>query len=127
MLKNSLPISALFSLCSIGMTQPLDIPDPDIPGIDIQIGESVLILDQEKVNTATAFRFRDGRIAVGEGINTRWSYDGGKTWKGAFQFGSGSATNYIEEVAPDTIQVYYEAKAEGKETVYGTFFTIRKK
>lgn len=55
-----------------------------------------------------------------------FSDDHGKTWKGAFQFGTGNATNYIEEVAPDTIQVYYEVKDSGSEKVCGTFFSVKR-
>ena len=56
-----------------------------------------------------------------------FSDDHGKTWKGAFQFGSSGATNYIHEVAPDMIQVYYEVKEGGEDRVRGTFFTVKKK
>jgi hypothetical protein len=55
-----------------------------------------------------------------------FSEDNGNTWKGAFQFGAGGATNYIVEVAPDTIQVFYEVEENGEDRVRGTFFTVRK-
>lgn len=55
-----------------------------------------------------------------------FSDDNGKTWKGAFQFGPGGATNYILEVAPDTIQVYYEVEQDDEDRVLATFFTVRK-
>jgi len=55
-----------------------------------------------------------------------FSDDHGKTWKGAFQFGSGNATNYIEEVAADTIQVFYEVKDSDSEKVCGTFFSVKR-
>jgi hypothetical protein len=55
-----------------------------------------------------------------------FSDDNGKTWKGAFQFGRGNATNYIEETAPDTVQVYYEFEDDGNTIVYGTFFGVSK-
>ncbi len=55
-----------------------------------------------------------------------FSDDHGKTWKGALQFGEGGATNYIHEVAPDTIQVYYEVEEGGEDRVQGIFFTVKK-
>lgn len=55
-----------------------------------------------------------------------FSDDNGRTWKGAFQFGTSGAYNYILEVAPETIQVYHETRDDGKEGVRGTFFTVRK-
>ena len=45
---------------------------PDIPGIEVQAGESVLI---PSTKTAMAFLFTDGRIAVGSGAGC--SYAGG--------------------------------------------------
>ena len=56
-----------------------------------------------------------------------FSDDNGKTWKGAFQFGVSGATNYIIEVAPDTIQVFHEAKVDGEVKVYGTLFSVKKR
>jgi hypothetical protein len=55
-----------------------------------------------------------------------FSDDNGKTWKGAFQFGATGATNYIIEVAPDTIQVFHEVEENGEDRVRGTFFTVKK-
>ena len=55
-----------------------------------------------------------------------FSDDNGKTWRGAFQFSQGNATGYIEETAPNTIQVYYEAEEEGTDVLLGTFFTVKK-
>lgn len=55
-----------------------------------------------------------------------FSDDNGKTWKGAFQFGPGGATNYVVETARNTVQVYYELEIDGKESVMGTFFKVRK-
>lgn len=55
-----------------------------------------------------------------------FSDDNGKTWKGAFQFGTTGSYNYILEVAPDTIQVYHEIKQDNREMVAGTFFTVKK-
>ena len=48
-----------------------------LDGIRIEKGESVRI---EGPTTATAFRFNDGRIVVGSGKNSKWSFDNGHTW-----------------------------------------------
>ena len=55
-----------------------------------------------------------------------FSDDDGRTWKGAFQFGTSDAYNYILKVAPDTIQVYHETRGSGGNGVLGTFFTVKK-
>ena len=55
-----------------------------------------------------------------------FSDDNGKTWKGAFQFGTTGSYNYILEVAPDTVQVYHEVKEGKKKIVMGTFFGVTK-
>ena len=55
-----------------------------------------------------------------------FSDDNGRTWKGAFQFGTTGATNYIVETAPNTIQVYHETEENGIDALRGTFFTVRK-
>ena len=55
-----------------------------------------------------------------------FSDDNGRTWKGALQFGTGNAYNYILEVASDTIQVYHETREGNEEMVRGAFFTVRK-
>jgi len=56
-----------------------------------------------------------------------FSDDNGRTWKGAFQFGTTGSYNYILEVAPDTIQVYHETRCGNEEMVLGTFFTVKKR
>ena len=56
-----------------------------------------------------------------------FSDDNGKTWKGAFQFGTTGATNYIVETEPDRIQVYHEFGENNFEELRGTFFTVKKK
>ena len=48
-----------------------------LEGIRVKRGESVRI---EGPTTATAFRFNDGRIVVGSGKNSKWSFDNGHTW-----------------------------------------------
>ncbi len=73
---------------------------------------------------------KNGIIVCTYGRPGNWlifSDDNGKTWKGAFQFGSEGASNYILEVAPDVIQVYHETKDGSEETVHGTFFTVKKR
>ena len=55
-----------------------------------------------------------------------FSDDNGETWKGAFQFGTEGASNYLLEVAPNVIQVYHETKEGDNESVRGTFFTVKK-
>jgi hypothetical protein len=73
---------------------------------------------------------RNGIIVCTYGRPGNWlifSDDNGQTWKGAFQFGTTGASNYILEVAPDVIQVYHETKEGNEESVRGSFFTIKKK
>jgi hypothetical protein len=55
-----------------------------------------------------------------------FSDDNGKSWKGAFQFGTEGATNYIEQVAPNTIQVYHETEENNADVLRGTFFMVEK-
>ena len=56
-----------------------------------------------------------------------FSDDNGKTWKGAFQFGTTGGTNCLLELAPDIIQVYHETMEGDEEGVRGTFFTVKKR
>jgi len=56
-----------------------------------------------------------------------FSDDHGKTWKGAFQFGTTRDYNYIAEVSPNIIQVYHETETENGKLVRGTFFKINKR
>jgi hypothetical protein len=56
-----------------------------------------------------------------------FSDDNGQTWKGTFQFGRGRSTNYILETGPDTIQVYHEIENERGKSVWGTYFTVKKR
>lgn len=58
--------------------KPFETVIPDVPGIEIIPGESVPIPGPD---TALAFQFKDGRIVVGKGKQSRWSTDGGHTWK----------------------------------------------
>ena len=53
---------------------------PRINGIEIEMGESIHIPAPKPVKTALAFQFKDGRIVVGSGDNSMWSYDKGHTW-----------------------------------------------
>jgi len=72
---------------------------------------------------------KNGIIVCTYGRPGNWlifSDDNGKTWKGAFKFGTEGASNYLLEVAPDIIQVYHETKDGSEETVHGTFFTVKK-
>ena len=54
---------------------------PDIKGITVVAGESVIIPQVDEVKTAVAYRFRDGRIALGTRKNSMWSTDNGKSWQ----------------------------------------------
>jgi hypothetical protein len=56
-----------------------------------------------------------------------FSDDHGLTWKGAFQIGTTRNYNYIEEVAPNVVQVYHETVEHGEKRVKGTFFTVTRK
>ena len=58
--------------------QPHKIIVPEIPGIIVTVGESVLIPAQ---GSALAFQFEDGRIVVGQKEHSMWSYDGGHAWQ----------------------------------------------
>jgi hypothetical protein len=55
-----------------------------------------------------------------------FSDDDGKSWKGAFQFGTTGATNFIIETEPGIIQVYHETKENNSEVLRGTFFNVEK-
>jgi BNR repeat-like domain len=55
-----------------------------------------------------------------------FSVDNGNSWKGAFQFADGNATNYIIASGPDTVQVFYEADENGTTVLRTTFFTVKK-
>ena len=55
-----------------------------------------------------------------------FSDDDGKSWKGAFQFGQGNATNYIIESGPDMVQVFYEATIDDETKLVATFFEVHK-
>ncbi len=73
---------------------------------------------------------KNGIIVCTYGRPGNWlifSDDNGKTWKGAFQFGTTGSSNYLLEVAHDTIQVYHETKDGSEETVHGTFFKVKKR
>jgi hypothetical protein len=79
----SIPLLILFS-CSISGLGP-DVKNskimvPDITGITVIAGKSVIIPQVDEVKTAVAYRFKDGRIAVGTGKNSMWSTDNGKSW-----------------------------------------------
>jgi len=73
---------------------------------------------------------QNGIIVCTYGRPGNWlifSDDNGQSWKGAFQFGTTGASNYILEVAPNVIQVYHETKEGNEESVRGSFFTINKR
>jgi hypothetical protein len=78
MIRSLLMNVFLFVFVCTAQGQSLKIIVPDIPGIDVIPGESVLIPGPE---TALAFQFNDGRIVVGQGKSSMWSADGGRTWK----------------------------------------------
>lgn len=63
--------------------KPMKIVPPIVPGLEVQVGETVVI--QHDGWYPSAFRFADGRIAVSAGSFLpsagRWSTDGGKTWQ----------------------------------------------
>jgi hypothetical protein len=56
-----------------------------------------------------------------------FSDDNGASWKGAFQFGSGGATNYIIETEPNMIQVFHEVEENGQDKLRGTYFSVEKR
>ena len=56
---------------------------PEIPGLDVEPGPTVVI--QPNATYAAVFQFCDGRISVGPGsyhpASGKWSHDGGRTWQ----------------------------------------------
>jgi len=77
-----LKITMMFLLTvSTLIAQPFEIVVPQIKGIEVTAGESVRITTPNPVKTALAFQFNDGRIVVGNGENSMWSYDKGYTWE----------------------------------------------
>jgi hypothetical protein len=75
-------------------------------------------------------RLNNGIIVCTYGRPGNWlifSDDNGLSWKGAFQFGTTGATNYIIETKPNTIQVFHEVEENGIEKLRGTFFNIKRK
>jgi hypothetical protein len=56
-----------------------------------------------------------------------FSDDNGKSWKGAFQFADGRATNYIINSGPDSVQVFYEAEINDETKLLATYFTVKRK
>tara|TARA_B100000315_G_scaffold207617_1_gene202439 strand:- start:1581 stop:2771 length:1191 start_codon:yes stop_codon:yes gene_type:complete len=72
-------ILAVFCFPSLAITDKIIIPD--IPGIKVTAGTSVKVPAPGRVGTAMAYRFKDGRIAVGNGANSMYSSDNGKSWK----------------------------------------------
>lgn len=56
-----------------------------------------------------------------------FSDDNGKTWKGAFQFGTGNSSNYLVETKPGIIQVYHEVESDNGTELHGTFFQVEKR
>ena len=77
---NRIILSTIIFISLVHSTQAesFKITLPDIPGIEVSVGESVLIPTSK---TAVAFQFRDGRIVVGPKSKSAWSYDGGHTWE----------------------------------------------
>ena len=63
--------------------KPMLMVPPQVPGLNVQVGETVVI--QRDAWYPSAFRFADGRIAVSAGSFLpgagRWSSDGGRTWQ----------------------------------------------
>ncbi|NOX64215.1 MAG: hypothetical protein GXO85_00105 [Chlorobi bacterium] len=66
----------LFSVTAFAQSYKIIVPD--IPGIKVTAGKSVLI---SEVGSTLAFQFNDGRIVVGKGKDVKWSSDNGHTWK----------------------------------------------
>jgi hypothetical protein len=65
-------------------TTPTDVAIPVVSGLDIKMGDTVVIM--RGASYPSAFRFADGRIAVSgdmgfKGGESCWSADGGRTWK----------------------------------------------
>jgi len=69
--------------CQVRPTAEPKIEVPKIPGLDVQIGRTVLI--QPGATYPIVFQFADGRISVGWGNYNpkagKWSTDGGRTWR----------------------------------------------
>jgi len=54
-----------------------------------------------------------------------FSADNGLTWKGAMQFGSSGAYDYLAVLAPDTFIVFHEVPEGPGKSVYATFFQVK--
>ena len=72
-------ISVLF--LSYSPAQDYQINVPEIAGMEISAGKSMILPTKARVKTAVAFKFGDGRIICGSGENTLWSFDNGLTWQ----------------------------------------------
>ena len=79
-----LPLSMLMSALAAADDEK-KIVVPEIPGLDVKVGQTVVI--HPGVTYPTVFRFVDGRISV-RGMNGnpnpevgKWSTDGGRTWR----------------------------------------------
>jgi hypothetical protein len=60
------------------LAEPYRAVIPEIPGIEVRAGESVLI---PSTKTAMAFLFADGRIVVGSKDESFWSIDSGRSFE----------------------------------------------
>ena len=65
-------------------TAPTDVVIPVVSGLDIKMGDTVVIM--KGASYPSAFRFADGRIAVSGDMGFKdgksaWSADGGRTWQ----------------------------------------------
>ena len=73
---------------------------PDIPGLQVQFGETVEIIPNAIYKSL--FKFRDGRLAVAD----RHSTDGGRTWEA----GPGMGTHFLELADGEVIGLGFHTK-----------------
>jgi hypothetical protein len=94
--------------------KPVEIAVPEIPGLDVRVGETVPILPG--ITYAATFQFADGRIACGSGEVWRWSADGGRTWT-AGPHGPGNATIELGNGEMLSLGFNTKRRADGKYTL----------
>lgn len=87
-----------------------EIKIPEIPGLEVQVGETQVIVPGGAGWTAHIFKFADGDIVVGG----KRSNDGGKTWRSATSFHAGAHQFPNGEI----IQLAFHTKRTDRDGVY---------
>jgi hypothetical protein len=87
--------------------KPMQIVPPQVPGLEVQVGETVMI--QQGGWYTPTFRFADGRIAAGK----RWSTDGGRSWQDG-PLGPANAALELENGEVVGLNFATKKRADGK-------------